>query len=373
VANAGIRSGVREAVARLDADASELDQIRAVYEHVVRNTRYVGLEFGIHGYKPYRTTDVYERRFGDCKDKASLLKVMLAELGIDAHLVLVRTRDRGRVESVPASLAPFNHAIVYVPGHDLFLDGTAEWSGPEELPANDQGATVLVVRDGAGAELRSTPMSSARDNVRTTTQTITVLRDGSARVDDDVVVTGAEAAALRYAFQAEEQRVERLVGAWGRSFPGTTVAEVRAPGIDDILVPARLGARLTVPGWSRVIDDALRFRVLGRPSNLTQSLAPQRKREHDLVLDVPSTERHELRLVLPRGMRFSRLPRARKIGTGVGRFDLAVEPGRGEARITSVLRLTKHRISPAEYGAFREFLRQVDASLDQTFEVEPVR
>jgi hypothetical protein len=57
--------------------ADERAKVRALYKHVITSTRYVGLEFGIHGFKPYRTTDVYDRRFGDCKDKASLLKVML--------------------------------------------------------------------------------------------------------------------------------------------------------------------------------------------------------------------------------------------------------------------------------------------------------
>jgi transglutaminase-like putative cysteine protease len=43
-----------------------------MYGFVVTNTRYVALEFGIHGYKPYRVDRVLARRFGDCKDKASL-------------------------------------------------------------------------------------------------------------------------------------------------------------------------------------------------------------------------------------------------------------------------------------------------------------
>ena len=81
-------------------------------------TRYVGLEFGIHGYKPYKVTQVLARRFGDCKDKASLMVALLREVGIDAELVLVRTRRGGRIDAEPASLAVFDHAIVYVPKLD---------------------------------------------------------------------------------------------------------------------------------------------------------------------------------------------------------------------------------------------------------------
>jgi tetratricopeptide (TPR) repeat protein len=373
VVDAKIREGVRQALTGLPPDANETEKIRAIYEHVVRNTRYVGLEFGIHGYKPYRTTDVYERRFGDCKDKASLLKVMLGELGIDAHLVLVRTRDRGTIASKPASLAAFNHAIIYVPGHDLYLDGTAEWSGPGELPANDQGATALIVEDGRATRLVTIPFGRAGVNLRSIAQTARIQRDGSARIEHDTTVTGVDAAALRYGFQSEEHRVERLAKIWGRTFPGTVVEEVRAPGIDDILMPARLGARLRVPGWARVESGRLRFRVLGRRSILVQNLAPQGKREHDLVLETPTVEQQELRYVLPRGMRFSQLPSSREIETDVGYFVLDVRARGDEAEVRTRLELRRHRITTAEYGAFREFLRQVDASLEQTFEVERAR
>ena len=61
---------------------------------MLENTRYVALEFGIHGYKPYRVSQVLSRRFGDCKDKASLLMVLLREVGVEAELVLLRTRRR---------------------------------------------------------------------------------------------------------------------------------------------------------------------------------------------------------------------------------------------------------------------------------------
>src|SRR5690606_23640637 len=177
-----IKAGVAQAIAGLPAEASERDKVAAIYKHVITSTRYVGLEFGIHGFKPYRTTDVYDRRFGDCKDKASLLKVMLAEAGILSHLVLVRTRDQGALGTAPASLSAFNHAITYVPSLDLYLDGTAEFSGPDELPTADQGATVLVVRDGQGAELTTIPISQVSDNRQIVHQTVELREDGGAAV-----------------------------------------------------------------------------------------------------------------------------------------------------------------------------------------------
>src|SRR4029077_21237218 len=101
-------------------------------------------------YKPYKVTQVLARRFGDCKDKASLMPALLREVGVPAELVLVRTRHGGRLDPQPASLAVFDHAIVYVPKLQRYLDGTAEFAGAGELPTEDQGVMVLRVGPAGG-------------------------------------------------------------------------------------------------------------------------------------------------------------------------------------------------------------------------------
>ena len=369
IVNDDIKKGVAEALQGLPANASEADKVAAIYTHVVRKTRYVGLEFGINAYKPYRTTEIYARQFGDCKDKASLLKVMLGEVGIDSHLVLVRTRDNGTLPERPASLAAFNHAITYVPSLDLFLDGTAEWSGATELPSGDQGASVLVVEDGKGASYRKIPMSEAADNRRRVQQLVELASDGSATLQHDVTITGAGAARTRASFQSAEQRKERLTAVLSDAYAGVDVSDVKAPGIDDINVPATLSAKLKVPKFSREDGTGRQFYVLGRPFSLAPALAGLEKRKHDLDLDVPSSQTFTLSYELPAGHRFARMPQNKTIDTDLGSFSLKVESTRDGAKVQSELVLDHSRTTPAQYPEFRDFLRRVDESLEQTFEV----
>ena len=373
IVDAKIRAAVREVLAGLPKDADVRTRVHAVYKHVITSTRYVGLEFGIHGFKPYRTTDVYDRRFGDCKDKASLLKVMLAEAGVTSHLVLVRTRDQGTVGDAPASLAAFNHAITYVPGLDLYLDGTAEFSGPEELPTGDQGATVLIVKDGAGAELRQIPRSKAQDNVQTVRQSVTLAPGGAAVVQHDLTVKGASAAGWRSILQSIDNRRERLTSGWGAQFPGLVVDDIKAPTLGDVLQPVRLTTRWEVPSWAQAQGEGLRFLVLGHRTGLTRSIAGQAKREHDLVLSAASTEDNHTEYVLPKGWKIVQSPSPRQIDTPLGLFRLEVEAQGERATIKTHLEYRKSRISPSEYRALRDFLSQVDGSLDQVFEIRPER
>ena len=145
VADDEVRRRVAEVTKGLKTDP---EKVKAVYDYVVTKTRYVALEFGIHGFKPYRCAQIFARGFGDCKDKATLIVTMLKEAGIPATIVIVRTQNRGDFETDPASLAPFDHAIAYVPSLDLYLDGTAEFTGSTELPAMDRAALALQVNEG---------------------------------------------------------------------------------------------------------------------------------------------------------------------------------------------------------------------------------
>lgn len=371
VVDAKIRAAVQDVLKSLPKGAGERDKVRAIYKHVITSTRYVGLEFGIHGFKPYRTTDVYDRRFGDCKDKASLLKVMLAEAGVASHLVLVRTRDQGALGAAPASLSAFNHAITYVPSLDLFLDGTAEFSGPDELPTADQGATVLIVRDGQGAELTTIPISQGSDNRQIVHQVVDLRADGGADVKHLFTVTGASASSWRSALQAAETRKERLTQVWGRQFPGLEIRDVDAPGIGDVLHSVQVKTRWNVPSWAQRQGDLLRFVVLGHRTSLQRGIAGQATREHDLVMAAPATEINVIEVAPPKGYTFAQAPTDKAFETPFARFNLAVTGGPERAEIRTELEYRTHRFKAADYRALREFLGQVDGALEQAFELRP--
>jgi tetratricopeptide (TPR) repeat protein len=373
VVDDAIEKGVATTIAKLPPNADNRAKVEAIYEHVIRSTRYVGLEFGIHGYKPYRTTDIYNRRFGDCKDKASLLKVMLGLVGIEAHLVLVRTRDQGRIGEQPASLSAFNHAIVYVPEFDLFMDGTAEYSGAFELPAGDQGASVVIIEDGKGATFRTIPYSTPDQNLEAFDYQVELSAEGDAKVDYAMTLTGNGTSSWRSSLESPDHRKEQITKLFAGMFPGTTVRNIALPGIEDLDAPVRLEVDLAVPAWATKQDGSLRWRTLGYDAALVRSFAAQQTREHPLELGVPNREQRTLRYELPRGYTFSTVPTGIKLETAFGRFELAVSTAGSSATVETTFELQQPRIEPGDYAKFREFLGEVDRALAQAFEATPSR
>src|SRR5690606_4850340 len=220
---------------------TDLEKVQAVYGWVVKNTRYVALEFGIHGYKPRRCVQTVARGWGDCKDKATVIVTLLRELGIDAELVIVRTQLRGDFRSDLPSLAPFDHAIAYVPSLDLYLDGTAELTGTGELPVMDRGALALHVRDGS-ARLVRIPAAAPEHNVITRRVDAQVARDGSARVQLAYEARGHAAPGWRRRYEARATRVQRLSHDLGREYPGFELTEssIRTSDLTDLESPVTL-------------------------------------------------------------------------------------------------------------------------------------
>ena len=102
------------------------EKIRAIYNFVAPEFRYVSLSFGVGRYQPHAASEIFANKYGDCKDKHTLLESMLASIGIEADPVLINSW-RKLDEEVP-SPSQFDHVISYVEPAKmkLWLDTTPE-------------------------------------------------------------------------------------------------------------------------------------------------------------------------------------------------------------------------------------------------------
>ena len=352
--------------AGLDEPGIRREIVKAVYGEVVTGTRYVGLEFGIHGFKPYPVEQVLTRRFGDCKDKASLMHALLEAAGIDSRLVLLRMRRLGNLPPAPASLAVFNHAILYVPEFDLWLDGTATGSGSRELPAEDRGATVLVVNPGAPPTFRTIPEATPGDDRVATDIRGVLSADGSATAEGSTTASGVQAPDLRRGYQSESGRRATLERSFARTFPGLRVESVETSDLSRVEDDVTVRFRLAVPRLARAENGGLAFAPFGQGQNWMESWAPLSTRRHDLVLPSPFENRFTLRWELPAGMAPAGLSAPERRQGPFGSWSVSLRVDGGALVAEGSLQVSSRRISAADYPAFREFLSGLDRALLRT-------
>ena len=350
---------LKRVVAELKRGAKdESALVQRIYGWVVKNTRYVALEFGIHGFQPYRVPEITRRGFGDCKDKASLIYTMLREAGVDARLVLVRTKQNGAIESEPASLSVFDHAIAYVPSLDLFLDGTAEHSGTRELPAGDQGVMVLIVGPDS-VELRKTPVLPAESNLRTRSVEIALDADGSGSLSADERIAGVDAARYRSTFQAVGTQRDRLERQLSSNFPGLSLEQHAFAGLDDIERDVTLSYRLRAPLLARPEGNELRL-ATSSLNDLLRELASGPSRSYPLELGTPRAYREERTVKPPPGYVIQGAPKGGEVTSRFGQLSVHNEQ-KGQTVVSKTsFTLSVHRIEPADYAEFRRFVERAE-------------
>jgi cellulose synthase operon protein C len=340
---------------------------------VIENTRYVALEFGVYGYKPHRCVQTVTRGWGDCKDKATVIVTLLKELGIKSTIVILRSGLRGDFEGTVASLAPFDHAIVYVPELDLYLDGTAEYTGSSELPALDANSIGLRINEGK-SELVRLPVPDPEKNVRTREVTATLRKDGGASVEISFTTAGTAAASWRRRFHAESSRRDRMTEDLGVEFQGFELAAgqggLSTGNLDDPEQPVSIKARGNALHFGRPEGDAISVPVTPN-FRLSPAYASLSSRRLPVRLLPLGTLDETFVIKLPPGFRVISPP-PRASGTApFGSYSVAVEEQPGKIVVHTRLTIKVVKVPPENYDAWKQFCRSADAALTPRLVVGP--
>ncbi len=353
-------------VARVRAnDAPQSVVLDRLVDYVTREIRYVGLEFGIHGYKPYRTDQVWTRRFGDCKDKATLLSALLAEAGIDGDVTLVRTRKQGRLAGALPSLALFDHAVLYVGSRAALVDPTATYYGLGELPREDQGAQILVLSPpGLPAELEVSQVDLPARNGITGTYSITLEERGGAGIQGMVSFLGTQAPVYRSMLLDPSSQKVRLGEVLNRRYPGLTLRDFRISDPSDKSRPLELVFHAHVPRFGQLQSEADGTLYITRPTGIDGHLeryASADRRRLPLVLGPPMRWDLTYRFVLPDGHRVRDLPRNAEATTPFGSYRLTWTDEGQVVTVRAELDYAVDQVNALDYPKLRDFVRGFDA------------
>jgi len=163
----------------------DIEKVKTVFNWVQHNIRYIAFEDGIAGFKPAKAADVMNKRYGDCKGMASLMKSLLKGLGYDARLCWLGTNHIAYDYSTP-SMAVDNHMICawFYQGKKYFLDATETNIGFNEYAERIQNRQVLI-ENGNNYILDRVPSTKAEQNINT--QKINLKFDGATNLAGTVV------------------------------------------------------------------------------------------------------------------------------------------------------------------------------------------
>jgi transglutaminase-like putative cysteine protease len=232
---------IKEVCKELVPANSKMDdtqKARALYDYIVKNIHYSSIPFRQSGFIPQKASKVFHTKLGDCKDLSTLYVTMAKEVGLEANMVLINTRDNGAKEMVLPSLN-FNHCIVRVKAgkEHKYLELTDPMLPFACLTSDHIDAAILdIPKAEAISNLQLQKLAGDnRPKDKVIRKQHVVIDNNNLKIKIDAMKSGAPTARTRsyYANLTKEKQIEEFKSSVSSDFKnGITFHDLSFSGLD---------------------------------------------------------------------------------------------------------------------------------------------
>jgi hypothetical protein len=321
---------IKQKVAALTAGSgvTPLGKMNRLAQFVQHDIRYVAIELGIGGWQPHAAPEVFSHRYGDCKDKATLLSSMLREIGIDSYHVSINTERGSVTPDVPAHLA-FNHVILAIKlpdglddptlvatlrdpklGKILFFDPTDELTPFGQIAGNLQANYGLLVAPDGG-ELLALPMQPSAMNGIQRKGKLTLDASGNLKGDVSEIRVGDRAWSQRWALRTvtkDSDRIKPIENLLAGSLSSFQITKASFTNLSLTDLPFGFDYSFQAENYAKNAGNLLlvRPRVIG--SKAKAILETKEPRKYPIEFEGPVRDSDAFEIVLPPGYEVDDVP-----------------------------------------------------------------
>src|ERR1700754_3876889 len=358
---------------------TEYDKIRAIATYV-QNIQYISIQTGLGrggGYRPHSSIEVFAKSYGDCKDKANLMRAMLTVVGIDAIPVSIYSGDPNYVRANWPSPQQFNHCIIAVKVSDstqastviqhpklgplLIFDPTDSETPIGDLPDHMQGSLALLDSKIA-TELVTMPTTPPEMNQLERIATLQLQADGAIAGQILENAKGQVAVEFRSQYrQLSKPEYHGLIERWLTA--GATSARVDKIEPSDNAGDGKftLNVQFSAQSYGQLMQGRLlvfKPAVVSRRESLSLTAA---QRKHPVVLNANAYS-ETVKVQLPAGFAVDEVPDPVKLETAFGAYTTSYEVVNGELVFKRQLSVKATTIPAAQYDAVRKFYESIRAA-----------
>ena len=360
-----------KAEAVISGRTSDKEKVRALYDYVSRNFRYVSLSLGQGRYQSHAAASVMTNQYGDCKDKHTLLAALLAATGLRAFPVLIGASRELDVD-IP-SPAQFSHVISAIPlgNETLWADTTPEITPLGLLEPGLRNKKALLIPNTGLARVETTPADPPYrfSELITTEATIDDLGKLTARAR--LVLRGDSEMFLRFAFRSTPR------GDWKSLAPYLGMAvgiegeitDIKTTDPADTEKPFEIEFTASLPQYLNWSSRKEKMELPFPPFDLSQLKARKAGSTKPVKLGPPSDITYTLKLTLPRKYQ-ARAPVPLKISRDyaeyVSSYKLEGQTLTGER----TLRVRQGELPVERVDDYAAFVTAVESDSAQTLSVE---
>jgi hypothetical protein len=325
----------------LTADAPDLyTKLSRITEYIQKNIAYFIVVRGIGGWQPHYAGEIFSKKQGDCKDKATLLIAMLQAIDVHADYLHVDSR-RGVLDPTAPSLAG-NHMIVAIElpegENDPRLVARAQTAQGKSLlifDPTDEETPLGLIRPalqgawgnlmlGDASQVLQMPVLAAKNAGLARTGTLRLTPNGDLEGEIKESFTGNDASLERsFLKRNDEKEVRRdLETSLGSGLPGLELKSFQFSHQQELSKPVELNLQLAVPAYARPSGPLLllRPRLLGTRSRLVPDVMEGKPRAYAIELGGTGQWTDDYSIALPNGFVVDELPNPVQIDVGFASY-----------------------------------------------------
>ena len=338
---------------------NEREKTKLIYQYLQSNFRYVSIQLGIGGLKPFEADFVDKKKYGDCKALTNYTLACLDAVGIKSHYALINASFNEEPVDPAFPYDGFDHIILCVPlqNDTIWLECTSNITEFGVLGNFTENRNALLVTEDGG-KLVATPKSKASDNTYSTLTVIDMADDGSGKVDVTLNTTGEYKQDLMNYIgnKKKDDQKNFLVNYYGYMQPDDF--EINYNPADKKAATMMAMSIGKIPEFStgkKLFLNPRIYKIWGG------ALPKAENRTQDFYFQHPFIKTDTTIYKLPEGFAIETLPKAKKITFEYGGFSSSYEFDEGKKSIRSVARLVlnEYKIPAAKFLAAKNFFNEV--------------
>jgi hypothetical protein len=313
---------IQQQVATLTAGkTTQLEKMQAIAHFAQHDIRYVAIELGIGGWQPHPAPEVFAHRYGDCKDKATLMRSMLREIGIESYHVVINDR-RGAVTAETPAHHAFDHVIIAVRlpegmndpslvatlqhpklGRILYFDPTDEMTPFGQIRGELQANYALLVTPDGG-ELTALPQQPPAMNSIERTGKLTLDQYGTLTGQVKETRLGERASSERWALRTvttDKDRIKPIENLLANSLPAYNITHASVINLSLTDLPFGFDYSFQAANYAKNAGGLLlvRPRVLGTKGQAI--LETKEPRKFPIEFEGPARDTDNFEITIPAG------------------------------------------------------------------------
>jgi len=236
------------------------DKIEAIAKYIQDNFRYVSMSFGYHRYEPHPSDEVFNNKYGDCKDQVLVFMAMLKEIGLNAYPALFCYEDEGNPKNKLPMPEHFGHVILSIELNNkrYYMDILAKGYRFYDIPLELQGGYVFVINNKGGF-FEQLPILDDTESFKKTR--IKIKEDGSALIEVFSLWPKELSIKLREDWKnmSERERKELLERLDEIYTVGGKMLKRKLENLDSGYDRIKSFIKYTSPRWAEVSGDFITF------------------------------------------------------------------------------------------------------------------